>query len=179
MNDAKKGKQTSKKKPSVKIIPEIQEEEPSYLEGKFKIKSLLWKDGQSAWTLLMEIKTSIDETSINYTAKIAFDPAPFLSRIKDVQDEISDIENDNTLFPKMQKERVKKCEEEIDNIKVEMDETKENCQTIEFATTAIKIDMTGEYPKVTFAIPAAVVEQINNIRFNQQLYKLMLDKIKV
>lgn len=179
MKNATKGKQAPTKKPAVKIIPELKEEKPAYLEGKFKIKSLLWKEGQAAWSLLIEIKKDFDETFINYTARIAFDPSRFLDRIKDVKDEIADIEDDNTLFPKLQKEKVKRCEEEIDNIKAEMAETQEKCQTIEFPATAIKIDMTGADPKVTFAIPAGVVEQINKIRFDQPLYKLMLDKVAV
>lgn len=178
MKNATKGKQTPKKKAAVKIIPEIAEEKPAYLEGKFKIKSLLWKDGQAAWTLMLEIKKDFDESFINYNARIAFDSAPYLDRIQSIREEIAAIEEDQTLFPKMQAEKRKQREEEIDNVKEEMAETKEKCQTIEFPATALKIDMTGSDPKVTFAIPAGVIEKINNIRFEQGYYKLMLDKIQ-
>ena len=169
---------TPQKKP-VKIIPEIEEEEPADIEGKFRLKSLAWKEGQSAWTLVVEIKKTLDESFINYNARIAFNPEPYLDRIKSVREEIEAINEDATLFPEMQASRTKGKIEEIDAIKEEMAETKERCQTIEFPATAIKMDMTGPDPKITFAIPSSVVEKINEMKFDSGFYKIMLDKIRV
>jgi hypothetical protein len=172
-------KQKADKKTAIKVIPEIKEEEPADIEGKFKLKQLAWKDGQSAWTLVIEIKNKLDEAFINYNARIAFDPKPYLDRIQAVREEIIAIKEDNTLFPKLQEQKVKEREDEIDGIKEDMAETKERCKTIEFPATAIKMDMTGNDPKITFIIPAAIVQKINEMKFDAGLYKLMLDKVHV
>lgn len=156
-------------------VPELLVRRSTAITAKFSLQEIFMKsDGR--WKIKMLVRALLPKGDHDYSVKLEFDDAPFLSTIKSLEKDISEVEANPTLLQSIDNEKINRLSRRIDETDREMREMKDRCPDIEFVAQTEQIKWTCD-TSLVFKVLDSVIEPLNKQRFMFEHYRVVLETI--
>lgn len=123
------------------------------------------------WQVKMTVRTTLPRSYRGYVVLLDLDEAPYLSRIKELEDEF-----DGTLFKEDPVEKKK----HIERLKVQKDQLerlRNECEEIKFVAIVDELKYKENTTQLLMRVPDDVIEAFNRQKTRFEIYKVILTPI--
>lgn len=143
----------------------------------FEFKKLMMDD-TLVWTMQLILKTTLPQSYREYSLKFGLNESPFTMRIGDLErkKEVVKMDSQEDLFPSegAKKTQLKRIDDEIEEIKIELEDALRNTPVIEFDAVINKLEYKNGQTVVVFSVPSEVVKELDQVKSIFSNYKVDL-----
>lgn len=127
------------------------------------------------WTLKILVHEIMPKAHHDYSIKFEFDEEPYQDNIDQLEQDISDLSDNPTMFPDVDKKTVNDIQTRIEKIKKEMEKMRNDCPDISFVAQTEEVKYKGNDTVLVVRILDTVIDPINEHRFKFSHYRAVLD----
>lgn len=142
--------------------------------SSFELKKFEMKD-DLVWRMKLELRTRLNHSFREYDVLLSIDESPYETRIADLERKRYEIDSEASLFEGNKKQELKFIDGQIQDIKDELKEKKDQCQPIEFKGTIEELKYKDSVTTViVMMFPSASLAELNEMKHELTHYKIEL-----
>jgi hypothetical protein len=151
------------------LLKEI--EPPEVISSALSLDELKMKD--LCWSMKLIIHHIMPKSFHDFKIKFVFNEKPFENNIAMVEDKLRGNTN-RRLFSDMNKADIDDLNEEIAEIKSDMEKKKTECPTIEFIAQVEELKYSGNDTILKVSVPDHIIESTNEVKMRFGYYRVEL-----